>query len=172
MNRPDSKEDTPVSERLLTIEDMEKHIGMEGKPHILSMGQEVVTRFLEAVGDENPLWTDEEYARQTRYEGTIVPPHIFTGLMTLLRCSPESGVVPIPVPEAPLPRKNVLEGEETWEFFTPVRMGDIITARTKLSDVKRREGRLGEMFILTFESESINQHGETVARSINTIVNY
>lgn len=161
-----------MNERSMTIEDMEKHVGTEGAPHVLNLGPEVVRRFLEAVQDDNPLWSDESFAKKSRYEGTIVPPHIFTTLMSLTRCSPEPGVVPIPVPEAPLPRENVLEGEETWEFFTPLRVGDVVTSRTRLSDVKRREGRLGEMFILTYESESVNQRGEKVARSINTIVNY
>ncbi len=161
-----------MTERLLTIEDMEKFIGTEGKTHVLNVGPEVVRRFLEAIQDNNPLWTDESFARASRYKGTIVPPHIFTALMTLTRCSPKPGVVPVPVPEVPLPRENVLEGEETWEFFAPLRVGDVITSRTKLSDVKRREGRLGEMFILTYTSESHNQRGEKVAQSINTIVNY
>jgi len=161
-----------VTGRLLTLEDMQKLIGTEGKTHVLNVGPEVVRRFLEAVQDTNPLWTDESFAKSTQYGGTIVPPQLFTAIMTLARCSPESGVVPIPVPEAPLPRENVLEGEETWEFFTPLRIGDVITSRTRLTDVKRREGRLGEMFILTYESETVNQRGEKVARSINTIVNY
>jgi len=38
--------------------------------------------------------------------------------------------------------------------------------------VKLREGRLGEMFILVYEAETINQDGALVARSTNTIVNY
>ena len=78
----------------------------------------------------------------------------------------------MPVPEAPLPRDNTLEGEETWEFFAPMRVGDVITSRTKLTDVKKREGRLGEMFILVYEAESTNQQGELVAKSVNTIINY
>jgi acyl dehydratase len=151
---------------------MEKYVGTEAKPHTLNLGPEVVRRFLEAIGDTNPLWMDDVFASHTRYAGTIVPPHIFTAIMTIARCSPKSGVVPIPVPEAPLPRRNVLEGEETWTFFAPLRIGDVITSHTKLSDVKRREGRLGEMFILTYESETVNQKGQRAATSVNTIVNY
>lgn len=161
-----------MTERLLTIDDMEKFVGTGGTPHVLNVGPEVVRRYLEAIQDSNPLWADESPAETSRREGTLVPPHMFTALMTLTRCSPRSGVVPVPVPEVPLPRENVLEGEETWEFFEPVRVGDVITSRTVLSDAKRREGKLGEMFILTYTSESVNQRGRKVAHSVNTIVNY
>jgi len=161
-----------VSERLLTLEDMQKYVGTEAKPHVLHVEKELVRRFVDAVHDPNPLWTDEEYAKGTRHGGTIVPPQIFSAIMTIARCSPDTGKIPIPVAEAPLPRENVLEGEETWEFFTPLRVGDVITSRTKLTDVKRREGRLGEMFILVYEAETVNQRGELIARSTNTIVNY
>ncbi len=161
-----------MNERLLTLEDMQKFIGTEAKPHVLHVEKELVRHFVEAVQDPNPLWTDEDYAKATRHGGTIVPPHIFCACMTIARCSPEAGVIPIPVPEVPLPRENTLEGEEAWEFFTPLRAGDVITSRTKLTDVKRREGRLGEMFILVYEAESVNQRDELVARSTNTIVNY
>ena len=161
-----------MSKPLLTINDMLKYVGTEARPHVFAFGPEVVRRYLEAVQDANPLWTDDDFACSTRYQGAIVPPHIFSAVMTIARCSPESGAIPIPVPEAPLPRENTLEGEETWEFFTPLRIGDVIVSLTRLSDVKRREGRLGEMFILTYEAESFNQREELVARSINTIVNY
>ncbi len=161
-----------MNERLLTLQDMQSYVGTEAKPHVLHVEKELVRRFVEAVQDPNPLWSDEEYAKATHHGGTIVPPHIFCAIMTIARCSPETGKIPIPVPEAPLPRENVLEGEETWEFFTPLRVGDVITSRTKLTDVKRREGRLGEMFILVYEAETVNQDGVLIARSTNTLVTY
>jgi acyl dehydratase len=161
-----------VSDMLLTLEDMQAYVGTEAKPHVLHVEKELVRRFVEAIQDPNPLWTDEEYAKGTRYGGTIVPPQIFCAIMTIARCSPETGKIPIPVSEAPLPRENVLEGEEMWEFFRPLRVGDVITSHTRLADVKLREGRLGEMFILVYEAETTNQDGALVARSTNTLVNY
>ena len=161
-----------MSERLMTLEDMQAYVGTSAPPHILRLEGEVVRRFTEAVRDPNPLWSDEEFAKGTRYGGSIVPPHIFCTLMSITQCSPESGVIPVPVPNVPLPRENVLEGEETWEHFTPARIGDVITSTCTLTDVKVREGRLGELFIMVCEAESVNQRGELVCRSVNTIVNY
>ena len=161
-----------MSERLLTLEDMQAYVGTSAPPNVLHLEQEVVRRYIEAVQDPNPLWCDEAYAKDTAYGGTIVPPHIFCTLMSITHCSHESGVVPVPVPNVPLPRSNVLEGEETWEHFTPARIGDVITSTCTLTDVKVREGRLGEMFIMVCEANSLNQRGELVCRSVNTIVNY
>ncbi len=157
---------------LLTLEDMQQYIGTEAPPHVVHVEKELVQRYVDAVQDGNPLWSDESYAGATRWKGTIVPPYIFCALMTITKCSSESGVVPVPAPNVPLPRKNVLEGEETWEFFAPLRVGDTATSRVRLDDVKVREGRLGEMFIMTYAAETVNQRGELIARSSNTIVNY
>jgi len=156
----------------MTLEDLQKYLGTEGPAYVLRIESEMVRRYVEAVQDTNPLWQDEDYARSTRWKGTIVPPYIFCSLMTIMRCSPESGAIPLPAPHVPLPRSNVLEGEETWEFFAPLRVGDVITSRVRLTDVKSREGRLGEMFIMTYEAETVNQSGALIARSSNTIVNY
>jgi acyl dehydratase len=161
-----------VGETLLTLEDMQRYIGTEAPPHVVHIETELVQRYLDAVQDANPLWRDDAYAGGTRWKGAIVPPYIFCALMTIMKCSPESGVVPTPAPNVPLPRRNVLEGEETWEFFAPLRIGDVATSRVWLSDVKVREGRLGEMFIMTYTAETVNQHGKLIARSSNTIVNY
>ena len=161
-----------MEETLLTIEDMQRYVGTEAPLHVVPIEKGLVERYVDAVQDSNPLWSDEEYAAGTRWNGAIVPPYIFCALMTITKCSPESGVVPVPAPNVPLPRKNVLEGEETWEFFAPLRIGDVATSRVRLSDVKLREGRLGEMFIMTYEAETVNQSGELIARSTNTIVNY
>ena len=163
------KEDNPVTDTLLTLEDMKNYVGTKATPHVLHIEKELVRRFVEAVQDTNPLWTRED---GNSADATVVPPHIFCAIMTIAPCSKESGVIPIPVPDAPLPRENVLEGEETWEFLTPVRVGDILTSRNTLTDVKQREGRLGQMFIMEYEAVTTNQRGEVVTRSINTIVNY
>jgi acyl dehydratase len=161
-----------VEETPLTLEDMQRYLGTEAPPHIVHIEKELVQRYVDAVQDPNPLWTDDDYARTTRWKGTIVPPYLFCSLMSITKCSAEPGVIPIPAPNVPLPRRNVLEGEETWEFFAPLRLGDVITSRVRFSDVKVREGRLGEMFILTYEVETFNQRGELIAQSTNTIVNY
>ena len=37
---------------------------------------DVIRHFADAMGDSNPLWRNQEYARQTRWGGIIAPPTI------------------------------------------------------------------------------------------------
>jgi acyl dehydratase len=34
----------------------------------------VIRHFADGLGDTNPLWTDEEYAKRTKWGGIIAPP--------------------------------------------------------------------------------------------------
>ena len=36
--------------------------------------KDAIWHFAEALGDDNPLWTDEEYASKSRYGRIIAPP--------------------------------------------------------------------------------------------------
>ena len=44
-----------------------------------------VRRYIEATGDNNPLWSDDEAARAAGYRGCIVPPMLLTELIWRLK---------------------------------------------------------------------------------------
>ena len=97
-----------------------------------------IVKFAEAIGDDNPLWTDEIIARKSKYGGLIAPP-------TFLRS------IRIDRPELPfdLPFTRLLDGGSDWEYFQPVRVGDHITAKNEITDLQERAGRMGLMIIMT-----------------------
>ena len=70
-----------ASESSITDE-MRSHIGTRLFPDFPS--EEVtgwgIRRFLEATTDENPLWQDEQYAKNTRWGGIIAPPVLLEAL--------------------------------------------------------------------------------------------
>jgi len=73
---------------------------------------------LYSVGDDNPLFTDAEYGKKTRWGSTIAPP---TFLYTI-----DTTIV------APgLPGIQWVYGAVRWEHFKPVRVGDRIAARAR-----------------------------------------
>ena len=41
------------------------------------VSKEAIRNYANGIGDINPLWRDEEYARQTRFKGIIAPPGWF-----------------------------------------------------------------------------------------------
>ena len=156
----------------IVVEDLQKKVGTEAKPVRLEIEKGLIRRYVEAVGDNNPLWQDEEYARGTTYGGIIAPPWLLCALMATFPGSSQPKTLPSAVPEVTLPRKRVLDGGGEWEFSLPLRLGDTITARTKLGKVFEREGRIGKMLFFVYETKYTNQRGELVATSSSTLINY
>jgi len=139
------------------VEDLQKKVGTEGKPVRLEIEKGLVRRYVEAVGDNNPLWQDEEYARGTSYGGIIAPPWLLCALMATFPTVSQAKTLPSAVPEVTLPRERVLDGGGEWEFSLPLRLG---------------EGRIGKMLFFVYETKYTNQRGELVARSSSTLINY
>lgn len=151
-----------MSPEAITVETLRQMVGKEGKPAVLEIEKGMVRKFAEAIGDPNPLWQDEQYAKKSRYKGIVAPPQIFCASML-------SGAATRP--DIPLPYKRILDGGGEWEFFLPVKPGDIITSITKFADVLEREGKAGKMAFLIFETTHQNQRGEIVAKSRGTLIN-
>jgi acyl dehydratase len=155
-----------------TLEGLRKRIGTEAEPITFEIDRALIGSFVRAVGDSNPMWQDEEYARTTGYGSIIAPPFLLCALMTVCPHDSRYGIAPLPVPELPPPHEHILDGGEEWEFFRPMRLGDTISSRTRFADVFEREGRVGKMLFLVYETIYTNQHGESVAKASYTIVNY
>jgi acyl dehydratase len=108
---------------------------------------------LYSTGDDNPLWSDEEYGRRSRWGSVIAPP---TFLYTI-----DSTIV------APgLRGVQWIYGGTRWQHFTPVRVGDRVTARARLIKVSEKAGaRARRLVIQTGEIEYRNQRDELVSRA-------
>ena len=105
-----------------------------------------------SVGDDNPLFSDVEYAKRTQWGVVIAPP---TFLYTI-----DSGIV------APgLPGIQWIFAGSRFEHFIPVKVGDTITARARLVDVQIRSGKSVDRYVNQVgEVLYTNQHGELVCR--------
>lgn len=134
------------------LSELRSQLGKESPPRSEEVEKGAIRRFVNALSDHNPLYEDEGYAKKSRYGGKIAPP-LFAITFNRERR---------PQPDDRLGKGAVNAGNE-FEFFLPIRAGDVITSTTKLVDIKERMGRLGRMFILTSETTFMNQRGETVA---------
>ena len=150
---------TPPS--FLTATMREQAIGTQSSPLTMEVEKGAIVKFAEAIGDDNPLWTDEIIARKGKYGGLIAPP-------TFLRS------IRIDRPELPfdLPFTRLLDGGSDWEYFQPVRAGDLITAKNQITDLQERVGRMGLMIIMTNLITYANQFEEVVATQTNTSIRY
>ena len=146
---------------LLTEEMRQQAIGRESEPVTTDAEKGAIIRFAQAIGDDNPLFSDETAARHGRYGGLIAPP-------TFLRSMSSSR------PELPfeLPLTRMLDGGSDWEYFEPIRPGDRITAVASITDVSERTGRLGTMVFTTVVTTYRNQLGQVAATQTSTSIRY
>ena len=142
-------------------QEMRDAVGVESEPatHLVEAG--AIIKFAQAIGDPNPIFNDEDAARESRYGGLIAPP-------TFLR-SMGPGPMKAQV-RSPYPAN--LDGGSEWEYFEPVRSGDRITVTVKVVDISERQGRLGNMVFIVRETRYVNQSGNTVATQRGTGISY
>jgi acyl dehydratase len=108
---------------------------------------------LYAVGDDNPLFTDESYGRRSVWGDNIAPPSFLYSV--------DSTIV-----GPGLPGIQWIHGGNRWELYDVVRPGDVITSRARVIDVKEKRGSHVPRFIIQVgEVLYLNQNGKTVARS-------
>lgn len=148
-------------------DEMRSLVGVESEPSIFEIEREPIRRWAEAIGDPNPLYHDEEYAEKSRYQAIIAPPGFIGNYAYPVK-------VGKPTPRVKSPFSKNLAGGNEYEFFKPVREGDVLTATTKLADLYERQGRpeIGRMLFQVIETTYKNQKGEVVARSRSTSISY
>ena len=150
-----------MPQQSVITQEMRDAVGVDTEPTTYAVEAGAIKRFAEAIGDPNPLYSDEGAARQTRYGGIIAPP---TFLRTMERFPPVIGV--------PIPYADVFDGGSDWEYFEPVRPGDHITATVRVGDIFERSGKLGRMLFIVRETRYVNQSDILVARQRNTTIHY
>ena len=153
-----------MTEEVVITEAINRAIGVESEPVFYEIEKGWLKRFADAVDDPNPLWQDEKYARKARY-GTLVAAPTFIAAIRDMEWI--EGLLNL---ECPL--KRVLNGGNEIEFYEPIKPGDTISVRYKLTDAKERQGKTGKMLFLTYEANYSNQFGDIVARGINSVIRY
>src|SRR3972149_1825058 len=125
-----------------------KGIGVETDlnhhPFLLEATRDNIMNFADAVGDNNPLWINEEHARKTRFPLITAPP---TFLYNISHGSAPaaSGTTKLP----PMDLGLFYAGAEL-EFFRPVRRGDQFTVTGKATGITAKKSQsLGPVLFAT-----------------------
>ncbi|MGE0824536.1 MAG: MaoC family dehydratase N-terminal domain-containing protein [Candidatus Binatia bacterium] len=155
-----------MAQQGLITEEIRSWIGRETPPWTIAVTALDVKRFAVATDDVNPLYVDEEYATQSRYGGLLAPPLFYMAPLT--DPVPERELRPdglpyegkFPIPPTPLPR--LMDGGTEIEFFVPIRVGDTLTGRCKITDIYQKEGRTGPLIFVLRETTFTNQKGDVV----------
>lgn len=127
-------------------------IGKTFPPDLYAVGREKIREYASAVGDTNPLHHDLAAARTAGHADLVAPP-MFAVVY--------AGRAVIPAlfdPEVGIDFARMVHGAQEFAWGELVIAGDEISTTAKLADASERGG----LSFFVFESESVNQRGETV----------
>jgi acyl dehydratase len=153
-------------------DELQSMIGSEEGPNesILEVNKAMIFHWCKAMDDRNPLYTDEEFAKKSKYGSIIAPPP-----MAQAFCM-----------DKPWPEPDVKESQSGYqdalmnklhkagytetvattnavEVVGPIRAGDRLSSKRRLATVSpEKQTRTGVGFFITNEQIYTNQNGEVV----------
>ena len=115
--------------------------------------REMIRKFTDALGENNPLYVDDEAAKKGPYRGVVAPPSFavtFRNGRHFFQHVPRFG------------RAGFDAGKDV-EFVAPIRPGDKISLSSAVKEIYDKTGRSGTMVFVVVRSTLSNQKGEVVA---------
>ena len=140
----------------MTTEDIKFDRSLLGVDHEIGsfpVTAEMIVRFARSTGETNPMYLDEEAARESE-RGSIIAPPTFCNMFVNGASRPD---IKLEFGEV-----GLFAGQSI-ECLGVVRPGDTLNAKTKLKDVYAKTGRSGKMVFQVWETTVSNQTGDTVA---------
>ena len=137
-----------------------KFIGREYKPIIYVVGQEKIKEYAIAVGDLNPLYTDPDFAKKSKYSTIIAPP------MFVVVFARDAMFSLFLDPEIKIDMPRLVHGEQEFNFHKIVKANDSIKTSSKIKNIY---GKNNNDFI-ELETKSYNQNNELVVEGLWTFI--
>jgi acyl dehydratase len=129
--------------------------------------KETIVNFCYGVGDTNPLYTDEQYAKKTIYGCLVAPPSWLYSTAPMIE-QPRLGQFEEQLIESDF--RGFHSGDD-WEFLKPVLIGDRISSEQIVRDVEEKiSSFFGRMIFEYHDKLHYNQRGELVAKAKALVV--
>jgi acyl dehydratase len=138
------------------IEEMKAKAGLklntENSTHNEEANRMAILKFAEGIGDPNPLWTDAEYAKKTRYGSIVAPPSFIWATMAHVQFGWKG-----------------LGGFHSGcniEFYKPIYLNDRVTSECIFTgfDGPKPSEFAEEMVVDHFDNKYWNQHGDLLVK--------
>ena len=147
----------PITEEAL--EDLRRRIGAPiepaPEPYLTEATRDAIRHYAHGIGDDNPLWTNEDYAGKTRYGCLLAPPTALYGFDRIV-----SGYV------GGLPGVHAMYAGTEWEWFRVIRVGDRIGGKSHLKALIEKSGSFaGRAIQQVYTTEFFDQEEGLVARA-------
>ena len=153
-------------------QEIKQLIGKTGEIFNLEVEKGAIKKLADAVGDRNPLYWDEKYARNSKYGSIVAPPGYFGWPTKWESAQPlRSELMQETIGTVSKSGySRVLDGGIEYDFYYPVRAGDTLTAVPKVKDIYERESKTGTMVLSVLETTYTNQNGDIVAKARQTLI--
>jgi acyl dehydratase len=156
----------------LLTEELRSWIGREAHyPAREELGRALIRYFALAMGDDNPLYVDDAYARRAGYPSVIAPPTLVCETCQYAHRAPNAdGYLGHEWP-LPLPASRLVRAGNDYEFMRPVLPSDRISVTWTLeSIVEKSFSKGGTQLFVTSVARYRDAVGEIVAVNRETVV--
>ena len=139
-----------------------KVIGHEFKAFEATAEAGKVKLFCKAIGEEDPIYSDEAAAKAAGYKAVPGPP---TFLQAITNDDPgKGGLLRLLNVDIGL----ILHGEQHYDYLAPVYVGDKVTCQQKIVDIYDKKG--GALWFIVSETAMTNDAGKMVAKATGITV--
>ncbi|TAM09386.1 MAG: MaoC family dehydratase [Nevskiaceae bacterium] len=139
-----------------------KWIGHELGASELVLDRARLRFFAEAIGEDDPIYTDVDAARAAGYADLPAPPTF------LFAAELDSSTVFQMLETLGVPLDHILHGEQSFTYHQPACAGDTVTVKARIEDLYDKKN--GAMEFIVKASQAHNQRGELVVEMRSVIV--
>ena len=132
--------------------------GKEYAPYVVHVERGKIKEFARAIGDLSPFYLDDEVGRASPWGDIIAPP---TFAITFRDERADTGAL---LKDLGTDISRILHGEQEFEHYKPIRPGDTLLCRGRISDVYEKSGKSGPMAFVVRETTVTDADTEVVAR--------
>ena len=134
-------------------------IGKKSEPEFHEVERGAIRKFAAAIGDENRLFYDEEYAKEKGYASLVAPltfPTTFRGKVQEWFLN--------------LDKSKLLHGGQEYEYERRIIAGETIKLVETVSDIYEKSGKNGEMLFIIRDRSGYDGEDQKVFNERSTFI--
>lgn len=139
---------------------LKQMVGKATKPKIYEVEKGQIRRFAQAIGEENPIHSDEKAAMAAGFRSLVAPPTFGAAFDTTAELCELLG----------LDTHATMHAEEEYEYFRPVVAGDVLTVTHRIADVYDKAAQNGRLLFAVIETRATDQRSRPVFKGRRVLV--